>query len=68
MLFEDFLKSFVLVIYDLQCIQGVFKEFMINSEINLVLSGQMKWRKSLLEKVNENVGIVLIEIILNELL
>lgn len=68
MLLEDLLKSFVSATYDSQRTQGVFKEFMINSEINSVSSGQTKWRKSSSEKVNENVGTALIETIPNELL
>ena len=69
MLLEDLLKSFVSATYaDSQRTQGVFKEFMINSEINSVSSGQTKWRKSSSEKVNENVGNALIETIPNELL
>lgn len=42
MLLEDLLKSFVSATYDSQRTQGVFKEFMINSEINSVSSGQTK--------------------------
>lgn len=68
MLLEDLLKSFVSATYDSQRTQGVFKEFMINNEINSVSSGQTKWRKSSSEKVNENVGNALIETIPNELL
>ena len=68
MLLDDLLKSFVSATYDSQRTQGVFKEFMINSEINSVSSGQTKWRKSSSEKVNENVGNALIETIPNELL
>ena len=66
MLLEDLLKSFVSATYDSQRTQGVFKEFMITSEINSVSSGQTKWRKSSSEKVN--VGTALIETIPNELL
>lgn len=53
MLLEDLLKSFVSATYDSQRTQGVFEEFMINSEINSVSSGQTKWRKSSSEKVKK---------------